>query len=113
MSYLSTLNQTAIIERLTGTDDYSKPQFGAPTTIRCRVVLKNKTVYSSMQGRGSSSELHTINAVARVPVDTVADTGDKFTFKGKVYKVEARRETPNHRDQIFALNLELSLWPQM
>lgn len=113
MSYLSTLNQTATIERLTGTDKYGKPTLGAATTIKCRVVTKNTTKYTSMVGRGNSAELYTIAAVARVPVDTQADSGDRFTFKGKVYKVEARRETPNHRDQIFALNLELSLWPQM
>jgi len=112
MSYLSTLQQTATLERVTGTDKYSKPQYGAPTTLKCRVVTKNKTKYSSMQGRGSGGELNTIAAVARVPVDCLADTGDRFTFKGKKYKVEARRETPNHRDQIFALNLELSLWLQ-
>jgi hypothetical protein len=113
MSYLSTLQQTATIEALTGTDDYSKAIFDTPTTIKCRVVLKGTTKFGSMIGRGSSSELTTVNAVARVPVNTQAAVGDRFTFNGDVYKVVGRRETPNHSGQIFALNLELSLWPQM
>lgn len=113
MSYLSTLQQTATIERVTGTDKYSKPAFAAPTTIKTRVVLKGATKFASLQGRGSASELYTVNAVARVPVDTQASVGDKFTFNGDVYKIVGRRETPNHSGQIFALNLELSLWPQM
>lgn len=112
MSYLSTLQQTATIERVTGTDKYSKPAFSAPTTIKTRVVLKGSTKFGSMQGRGSSSELNVVNAVARVPVDTQAAVGDRFTFKGDVYKVIGRRETPNHSGQIFALNLELTLWQQ-
>ena len=113
MSYLSTLQQTATLEPITGTDDYSKPTFGAAVTIKCRVVLRGVTKFASMQGRGTASELTTVNAVARVPVNTVASVGDKFTFNGDVYKVVGRRETPNHSGQVFALNLELALWPQM
>lgn len=111
MSYLSTLQQTATIENQTGTDKYSKPVYSAPETIKTRVVLKGSTKFTSMQGRGNSAELYVIAAVARVPIDTVAWVGDRFTFDSTVYKVVGRRETPNHRGQVFALNLELALWP--
>lgn len=113
MSYLSTLAQSATLARQTGSDEYAKPTFAAPTTIKTRVVLKGSTKFGSMQGRGNSSELDTIAAVARVPVTTQVGSGDKFVFDGDTYKVLGVRKTPNHRGQTVALNLELTLWPTL
>lgn len=113
MSYLSTLTENATIEPTTGTDDYGKATFGPAVAVKTRVVLKGSTKYGSLQGRGSTSELVTINAVARLPVGTVFAEGDKFTHNGKVYKIVGKRQTPNHSGQIFALNAELSLWPNL
>lgn len=113
MSYDSTLNQTATLEPQTGSDDYGNSTFGAAANVRCRVVLVGSTKFTSMQGRGSSSETETINAKARVPVDTVVENGDKFTHDSKVYKVVGVRTTPNHRGEIVAINLELALWPNL
>lgn len=113
MSYLSTLTENATIYPRTGTDDYSKPTYGAGVATKCRVVLKGSTKYGSLAGRGDASELVTINAVARLPIGTSFNVGDKLVHDSNTYKIVGKRQTPNHSGQIFALNAELSLWPSL
>lgn len=113
MSYLSTLTENATIYPRTGTDDYSKPTYGAGVATKCRVVLKGSTKYGGKTGSGSSGEVVVIAAVARLPRDTTISEGDKFVHDGVTYKVEGKRRTPNHAGQVFALNVELSQWPNL
>lgn len=90
-------NATCQVRKVTGTDVYGKPKFGAPVTERCAVVkLKAQIVHTtvradSSQSRGHGDEFVSTNTVL-LSGKTAAALGDQLIVRGHLILITAMHD---------------------